>query len=180
MKYAMIALFLAAGTAQATTNLRGFDEIREACKDPAKFQNQIAPKNLQVTCEDRSTKWVSASASTIELARTREVISSLSSDKYTVEATSTYIPMDNQRVACPRFKEVLEEVTFTKATTCEEILEFEGTEAEFCTDILDRVRQSNPKSIKVTDTGSEVDLCAAKEEERCDRGQRGQRNRCDK
>lgn len=182
MKLAIIAstFLLSVGVAQAGTQL-GFDEIREGCMDPAKFQNQVAPKNLQVTCEDRSTKWLAVASSTVELNRSREIISSLTSDKYSVAPVNQILSVDSQRASCPRFKEVLETINFTKATTCEELIEFKGTETDFCQDILDRVRQSNPKSIEVTETGNVVDLCQAEApiEDRCERGQRGQRGQRD-
>lgn len=182
MKAAFIATaFLLSLNAQAGSHI-GFDEIREACMDPAKFQNQVAPTNLQVTCEDRATKWKAVASTTVELPRTREIVSSLTSDKYTVAPTSEFLDVDSQRATCPRFKEVMETINFTKATTCEELIAFKGTETEFCANILDRVRESNPKSIEVVDTGNVVDLCEAKQPDpidRCERGQRGQRDgRC--
>lgn len=178
MKLAIIALFMSASAAHAGAQL-GFSEIREACKDPAKFQNQIAPRNLQVSCEDRSTKWTPVASSTVELTRSREITSSLSSDKYDVAPTVQFLPVDNQLAACPRFKEVREVITFKKATTCDELLEFEGTETDFCEDILDRVRESNPKSIETTETGNTVDLCTQKPAPAPERGQRGQRGQRD-
>jgi hypothetical protein len=178
MKLAIIAsAFVLSLSAQAGNHL-GFEEIRDACLDPAKFQNQIAPTNLQVTCEDRSTKWKAVSSTTVELSRTREIVSSLTSDKYTVAPTTEYIDVASQKATCPRFKEVMETINFTKATSCEELIAFKGTETQFCADILDRVRESNPKAIEVVDTGNEVNLCEAKPQEPtnpCEgRGQRGQ------
>jgi hypothetical protein len=185
MKLLLAMALFVSGAAQAGTF--GFDDLREACQDPAKFQNQIAPRNIQVTCEDRATKWKSVGGSSVELDRSREIISSFSSDKYSSAPTTEYINVKSQRGSCPKFVELLETINFTKATTCEEILDFKGTETDFCKDVLDQVRESNPKSIEVTETGKVVDLCdaPAPPKDDCDRAQRGQRgqrgqNDCDR
>jgi hypothetical protein len=179
MKAVTLIAFLVPHLAIAGSSDLSFAEIREACLDPAKFQNQIAPSNLQVTCEERATKWVGAPSKTLEMPRSREIISSLSSDKYQVAPSHAFLDLENQVAACPRFKEVLETLSFTKATTCDELIAFEGTETEFCSQILDEVRDSNKHAINVSDTGNEIDLCetdrAPYPDERRQRGQRGQR-----
>jgi hypothetical protein len=176
----MFYLLALAPLALAQTQTLRFDQIREACLNPAEYQNQVAPKNLQLSCEERSTRWAAGTNSPVELPRQKQISASLTSDKYQVAPETMPLPVDSQRTACPKFKEILDVLSFTKVTTCEEILAFRGTEFDFCADVLERVRQSNPRSIQSSETGQVVDLCqAAPPVDRCERGQRGQRDaRC--
>jgi hypothetical protein len=176
MKLALFtsAILLSAGAAQAGTYM-GFDDVRQACLEPTKFQNQIAPKNLQISCEDRGTRWQPVSPARMELGRSRQVIASLSSDKYMVAPETDFLAMEAQVASCPRFKEVLEVLNFTKATSCDEILSFKGSETEFCTQLLDQVREANPQSIQISDTGNMADLCSLPQEQDQHQQERGQR-----
>jgi hypothetical protein len=168
------ALFLAA-PAYAGSAL-SFSELREACQDPARFQNQVAPQNIQVSCEERTTRWETDGGSSVELPRSKEIWSSFTSDKYESDTESEKVGVKSQYGRCPRFKEVLEVLNFTKSTSCEEILDFKGGAVDFCADVLERVRENNPKAIEKTATGNTVDLCEEKPVENpCDRAQRGQR-----
>jgi hypothetical protein len=137
-----------------------FDEIREACQSPGKFQNQIAPTNLQVTCEERASRWLPYTAKEMTLPRSRQITASLSSDKYQVSPSVHEMDIEMQTASCPSFKEVIEISSFTKATTCDEILQFKGGVEEYCAEILDHARQSNPKMVQINDTGRVVEFCA--------------------
>lgn len=117
------------------------------------------------------------------MSRTRQITASLESDKYSVAPNVQQMDVDSQRAACPTFKEVMEHVAFTKATSCEELLEFKGTETDFCTGVIDDMRQQNPNSIQITDTGNTMDLCTGEVGEQGERGQRdkvGERGQRDK
>jgi hypothetical protein len=185
MKTLMLALLAVSAPAFAGSlpgSQLSFDEIREACQDPARFQNQIAPTNLQVTCEERTTKWLAVPSTAVDLPTSREIISSLSSDKYTVAPTSQLLDSQPQRASCPRYKEVLEHINFTKATSCDEIVNYKGSETDFCSEIVDKVRENNPKGIERSETGNTRDLCEVpadsgrdQRDQRDQRGQRGQR-----
>ncbi|MGZ3672389.1 MAG: hypothetical protein ACXWR1_19475 [Bdellovibrionota bacterium] len=136
-----------------------FEEIREACQNPGKFQNQLAPTNLQISCEEHVSRWLPYVAKEVQLPRSRYIISSLTSDKYQVSPSQNVMNVDMQSAQCPSFKEVLEITSFTKATSCDEILGWKGSEQDFCADILDRARHGNPKMVQINDTGRVVEFC---------------------
>ena len=48
----------------------------------------------------------------------------------------------------------------TRPTTCEEILDFDGTEIQYCAGLLDDIRRSNPGSITIIDSGRTIHFCA--------------------
>jgi len=159
MKLALVLSLVATSPAFAATHGIGYSDLRDACTNPAKFQNQLAPSNLQISCEEHVSRWLPYNTKAMPLPRSRWIISSLTSDKYTVAPTTSGMPVDQQSGACPSFKETMEVTTFTKATSCDEILGWKGTEQEFCADIVDRARQANPKMVVVKDTGRVVEFC---------------------
>jgi hypothetical protein len=137
-----------------------FEQIKDACSNPSKFQNQQAPSNLQITCEEHVSRWLPYVAKEMQLPRSRYIVSSLTSDKYSVAPSQHAMDVDMQSAQCPSFKEVLEVTSFTKATSCDELLNFKGDEQDFCADILDRARQANPKMVQLNDTGRVVEFCS--------------------
>lgn len=159
MKSTVLAFVFSALSIPAFAADLTFDEIREACSNPGKFQNQIAPTNLQVTCQEKVTQWLPYLAKQMNLPRSREITASLTSDKYQVSPNVHPMDVAEQVASCPSFKEVLEITNFTKATSCDELLQFKGTEEELCADILDQARQANPKMVQIEDTGRVVEFC---------------------
>jgi hypothetical protein len=155
-----IALALVSAPAFAGSQGLGFSDIRDACQNPGKFQNQIAPSNLQISCEEHVSRWMPFTAKEMQLPRSRVIIAGLTSDKYEMSPTQHAMNVDMQSAQCPSFKEVIEVTSFTKATSCDELLNWKGTEEDFCADILDRARQGNPKMVQINDTGRVVEFCA--------------------
>lgn len=142
-----------------------FDQIKDACQNPSKYQNQIAPTSLQITCEEHVTSWVPYVSKEMQLPRSRYIVSSLTSNKYQVSPSTNAMNVDMQTAQCPSFKETLEVTSFTKDTTCEELLGWNGTEQDLCADILDKARQANPKLVQINDTGKIVEFCSQGEEQ---------------
>lgn len=138
-----------------------YDQVKEACKNPANFQNQIKPANMEITCSDVQTRWVAIGSGTYTLPRMRKVSMGMTSDKYEVPGAAKDVASEQQGGECPRFKETLERIQTTRATTCEEILAFNGTEIQFCTDVIDELRNSNPGAITIADSGRTVHFCNA-------------------
>lgn len=148
-----------------------FDDLRVACQNPAKFHAQVAPSNIQITCADVQQRWVPDADGAFEMANSRQVTTSVYSDKYTVMPQSSPLIAANQVAACPQFKEVSETIEVARAVTCDEIVSFNGSGIDFCASAADSVRAANKGAIRMADTGRTISLCAGKD----DRGQRGQR-----
>lgn len=162
MKNIIIAIAMissAAAFAGGGKQLADFNEIRQACKDPAKYQNQVAPSNIQISCTDVQTAWVPAGNGSIQLDTTRFVTSALSSDKYTVNPTTQEVKSGSQVAACPRFKEVTETVSVPKGMSCEEVLAYPGDATSYCLALVDDLRRSNPNAVQTRDTGRSIDAC---------------------
>ena len=154
---AAAALLLSAGA--AAENL-SFDDLRASCTTPAKFHNQIAPSNIQVTCKDTQTKWVPDGNATLTAQAGRQVVASITSDKYASAPISGDVKIPEQALVCPKFKEVQETVESVRAVTCSELVAFTGTVTDFCSGTIDALRASNPDSLKIVDTVRVYDLCS--------------------
>ncbi len=159
MKSAILTIALSALSTPAFAADLTFDQIKEACSNPGQFQNQIAPTNLQITCQERVTKWLPHLAKQMALPNSREITASLTSDKYQVAPNVHPMDVAEQYGSCPSFKQILETTNFTKATSCEELLEFNGTEEELCAGILEQARIANPKMVLIEDTGRIEEFC---------------------
>jgi hypothetical protein len=168
---ALIALVTATPAFAGGAGGLTFDQIKDACQNPAKYQNQLAPANLQVTCEEHVSTWVPDVAKGMQLPRSRYVISSLSSDKYQVSPRTHAMDVDMYSAECPNFKEQVQVTTFSKATSCDELLAFKGEESDFCAQILDKARQDNPKIAQLNDTGRVVTFCSEGMEQGQGKGQ---------
>ena len=155
-----IALISTATAVAGGKQLADFDALREACKDPAKYQNQIAPSNIQITCTDVQYNWQPSGNGSIQLDTKRFVTSALASDKYDVSASTREVNSGKQVAACPRFKEVTETVNQAKSLTCADLLGFPGTAADYCVALVDDLRKNNPGSVQFADTGRTVDACS--------------------
>jgi hypothetical protein len=112
----------------------------------------------------------------MQMPRSRQVTASLTSDKYQVSPAVRPMGVAVQKALCPNFKEILEISSFTKATTCDELLSLKQSEFEFCADILERARHANPKMVQIRDTGRNMEFCPSKGEQEQkpgkDKGQR--------
>ena len=174
MKLAIALALVSAPAFAGGSHGLSFSEIREACQNPGKFQNQIAPQNLQISCEERTSHWVPYVAREMKLPCSRVIIAGLTSDKYQVNPNQHAMGADDQAAQCPSFKEVVEITSFTKATSCDELLGWKGSEEDFCADILDRARKGNPKMVQINDTGRVIEFCTSQGQ---GKGQQGQGKR---
>lgn len=142
-----------------TTKL-SFEEFREACLNPAKFHNQVAPKNIQVSCQDVQMKWVPESNGSADMNTRRVVSTAVTSDKYSAVTITGEVASALQTIGCPQFKQVTETVDLVQAVSCEELVASTGTSIDFCVNSINSLRASNPQSIKTTDTGVKMNYCA--------------------
>lgn len=137
-----------------------YEQVKEACKNPDSFHNQNKPANMEITCSDVQTRWIPTDSGSYTLPRMRKVTMGMTSDKYDVPGSSKDVASEQQAGECPRFKEVLERIQTTRATTCEEILAFNGSEIQFCVGVLDELRNSNPGAVTIVDSGRSVHFCS--------------------
>jgi hypothetical protein len=157
-------------SAQAATSIN-FDQMKEACSNPARFHNQNAPKNIEVVCQDSLSKYVPSASGAIKLPVARTVTTSMASDKYSMAAQAADVKMSDSEFSCPKFTKIIENMSLSRRTTCEELLAFEGSATDFCLVQIEDLRASNPEAINMTTTQSVVSLCEKSEEGRDQRGQ---------
>jgi hypothetical protein len=158
--------FIAGGMASAqasnpTVASLSFEDIRAACQDPSRFHNQVAPANIRVSCRDAQNRWVPHAGRDIALQGSRQVTTSVISDKYSSTAVTGSMDSAGNLAACPRFKLVAETIETVRAVSCEELIAFSGGALEFCAGSLDSLRQNNPAAVVVADGGQILDLCGA-------------------
>ena len=149
-----------------------FEDLKVACTNPARFHNQIAPTNIQVTCKDVQYKWVPDVDGSVSMTTSRLVTASVYADKYAAPPLTATLPSVPQVAACGQFKEVAETVETVRAVTCDELVAFNGTAADFCAGAVNSLRAANAESITVVPTGHTVSLCGT-------RSQRDQRDQKD-
>jgi hypothetical protein len=148
------------GQQSSQQSLSSFLSFKEACQDPAKFHNQIAPKNIEVFCKNEQVRWLPTSGNTHSLATFRNMTTQVNSDKYSSNVEAAALDSEEQVVGCPAYKQVLETVEMTRHVTCEEIIEFDGTAAEFCEAAVDSLIEQNPQAVIVQDTGKTFNMCS--------------------
>ena len=136
-----------------------FEDLKSACLNPSSFHNQTAPANIQISCKDVQYKWISADAGTYSLPTSRDMTAMVSSDKYDVDSSTSPVVITPDSAACPRFKQIAETVDTVRAITCDQIVAFSGTGAQFCADSVNTMRSTNPDSIQKAETGQTFDLC---------------------
>jgi len=137
-----------------------FENLRAACLNPARFHNQIAPKNIQVSCKDRQIKFVPDVDGALNMDSQRDVRISVMSDKYTASEVSGPVAMAMQTVACPQYKQIVETVEVIHATSCDELTAFSGSSVDFCVGTINTLRAANPSAVTITNTGTVLSLCA--------------------
>jgi hypothetical protein len=137
-----------------------FEDLKEACLNPARFHNQISPTNIQITCGELRHKWIAEQDGSIPLDTRRIVMTTVVSNKYTASPVASELNSEPQGVPCTQFKQILESVETVLSTTCEQILEFKGTADEYCSMSVDTLRMANPDAVKVQETGKKVNFCS--------------------
>lgn len=147
--------------AYGTKSIR-FSDLKTACLEPARFQNQTAPTNIQISCQDIEYKWVPSNDGSVNMDRNRFITTSVISDKYSVSPEKSALSLSPQVANCPRYKRVAETVNFTRSVTCSEIVDYSGNAADFCSSLVSDLRASNPDGVEVEETGHVVDLCSVK------------------
>ena len=159
MKIFAFALVLAASTAMAGHHEFGFDDLRQACKDPAKYQNQIKPSSIQISFADKVVRWIPAGNSKLTLPAFRLVNHKVTSDKYTVPSTKVEVPFPPTQDVCPVWKQIEEVTSISKEITCETIEGFTGTATDMCITILDDLKAENPAATIPKETGKVATFC---------------------
>jgi hypothetical protein len=173
-----MALALGSGAGQQpvapTVSNLSFADLQAACLNPAKFHNQAAPKNIQISCQDSQTSWVPDVSSTLSMTGQREITASIISDKYSSAAVSSAVPLSSATMACPQFKQVTNSIQVIQATSCDELVAFTGTSVDFCVAAANALRISNPQAVTEVATGQTVSLCSAAATTPAQQGQQGQ------
>lgn len=154
-----VALAASAGAGD-TIKILGFDDVKAACLNPAQFQNQVAPTNIQVACRDVQLKWVASPDGTLSLPTAHAVVASVISDKYSVAPMAANLDSADQVLACPQYRQVSEVVDMVRAASCDELIAFTGSGFDYCRVAVEAMRESNPASIVTADTGKVVSLCS--------------------
>lgn len=161
MKSVFVLCFFAAGAAFAGQHRTlSFDQLRVACQEPSRFQNQMKPANIKITCSDRIQRWVPAGTSTMTMPSERMVQFQVSSDKYTVPGDRAIVDAPAMQAECPVLKQVEEVTTISKDISCDEIEEYRGTAASLCVVLLDGLRGENPGTVEVRETGRVASFCS--------------------
>ncbi len=169
MKNLMLALALCstsyafAGTTQADPQLMGlnFSDMKAACQTPARFHNQIAPTNIQLSCKNLVTRWVQDDSGSYTMPSTRQVTASLISDKYNVAPVTAPVQSAPQTSACPQFKQVQDTVETVRAISCTDVIAYEGSAIDFCATTVDALVGANQNAVKSQDTGKKISLCGS-------------------
>jgi hypothetical protein len=172
--FVAVTLSLGASHAFAGTNV-GWQDLKAACENPSRFHNQVAPQNIEISCQDTQSRYFPTKSGTVDLDVSRVMTSSVISDKYSVSPKTDSIAMANEVAACPQFRKVEETLTLSRSISCDEILAYVGTSTDFCMGLASELRAANPDSVQVTEKDEYVSLCKADQSGRGQRGQRGQR-----
>ncbi len=145
-----------------------FDDLRTACQNPARFHNQTAPTNIQISCKDVEYKWIPDGAGTIKMPSARNLTTTVYSDKYTV-SPSTNGKSYSKSEPCAQFKQIAEVAETVRALSCDELIAFTGTADDLCLGTIDALKSANQNAVTVAATGQFFNLCEAR------KGQQGQK-----
>lgn len=160
MKIVMFALLALTQMAVAAPMQKlSFEDLKQACKDPKKFQNQIEPTSIRLECSDKVYKYIPAGTSTSTLPARRVVYFNVSSDKYTVPNAQEEVRTDSYTSECPLMKQIEETIAVSQEVTCEQIKDYTGTATQLCLSLLDGLRNDNPEAIQVRETGKVASFC---------------------
>lgn len=159
--------------------LLSFDDVKAACLNPARFHNQAAPTNIQISCRELQHRWLPDLSGTMTMPTSRQITTSVYSDKYTVSPITVAVPSAEQVSACPQFVEVAESVETVRAVDCDDVIAFSGSASDFCSEAVSSLRAQNASAITSIATGRAISLCASSYDDRGQRDQRGQRGERD-
>lgn len=166
-KMLVIGLLLAATTAAAAPHQRlSFEDLKMACQDPKKFQNQIEPTSIRLDCSDKVVKFVPCAGEatgcgngSMTLPAKRVIFFNVSSDKYTVPNSQEEVRTEPLVEACPVYKQIEETIAVSQEVTCEQLKTYQGTATQLCLSLLDGLKTENPSAIKVRETGKVASFC---------------------
>lgn len=145
--------------AQSAQRVLSFDEIRLACQNPARFHNQTAPTNIQISCRDTHYHWVPSEQASVGMKTSRLVTTIIQSDKYNVSPQTAVVASPLQMAACDRFQEVADTVEIVRAVSCDDLLSFKGSAIQFCDAAVTSMKQVNQEAGARTLTGRQLNLC---------------------
>jgi hypothetical protein len=137
-----------------------WDEFRERCAQPEKFDVQRAPQNIRVQCTDQRLTWMAAPPTALTLPCDRTVGGAVFSDKFYVANSERAFEISAKAGSCHRFQEVEERISIERPVSCDEILGVKGDVHEWCASVLDGVRMTNPKLVERNETNRVFDTCA--------------------
>lgn len=149
-----------AGPGQPQAAVVAWDEFRERCAQPEKFDVQRAPQNIRVQCTDQRLTWMAAPATALTLPCERTVGGAVFSDKFYVANSERAFEISAKAGSCHRFQEVEERISIERPVSCDEVLGVKGDVHEWCASVLDGVRMTNPKLIERHETNRVYDTCA--------------------
>jgi len=144
MKFLSILLVLTATVSFAKKEL-SFEEFKESCHNPRKFQSQRAPQQIQIKCDKTETRWdvrPAGSAGDIALDAGSSTIASLVSDKYTVaeELDGKDSSKVLQLVSCNVSKEYKRSYSFERPLSCEQVKAAgEASMVQICEQMMERM-----------------------------------------
>ncbi len=148
------------GAGQPQASVVAWDEFKERCSTPEKFDVQRAPQNIRVQCTDDRLTWMAAPPNALTLPLERRVSSAVFADKFYVAQSTREFEMGAKAGSCHRFQEYEEHVSVERPVTCEEILSVKGDVHDWCASVLDGVRGMNPKMVERRETNRVFDTCA--------------------
>lgn len=161
-KLFLVSCLLAAVSASAGVQPINWDQLVKACKSDSGLPNQqIKPTNIVVTCQDTRTSWEQVQGS-LSLPQSRSVQTAVQSSKYSVGTVSGNVPVGDQAGVCVDYKQVVLTATFSKSTTCDELLNpVNGNNGvEFCEKVMDQQFLTNPDSYEMRDSGRKANICS--------------------
>jgi len=137
-----------------------WEQFKESCVNPAQFNRQRPPANIEVTCEHTATAWVQTDGGAFNLPQARRIAGSVISDKFSVSRQEFSVAVPPDTGYCPRFKEVIRTYSTQRAISLEEALAFKDADlGQVCLAILDDELTMNQKLILEADTGRVLDTC---------------------
>ena len=160
MKSIIVGLVLATSMAFAADHQTlNFDNLKAACKDPKRFQNQLKPTSIKIDCADKVVRWIPAGMSQTKMPSKRIVMAGVSSDKYTVPRDSNDVEHTPYTGECPVLKQIEETVAISQEITCEQIENYTGSATALCARFLDGLKNDNPSAIQTKETGKVATFC---------------------
>ena len=148
------------GAGQPHVTTVAWDEFKERCATPEKFDVQRAPQNIRVQCVDERITWMAAPPNELTLPCERRVGSAVFADKFHVAQSVRDFEVSAKAGSCHRFQEFEERISVERPVSCEEILSVKGDVHDWCASVLDGVRATQPKMVERKETNRIFDTCA--------------------